>query len=1130
MTNTETNSAFNETGPKLNFFSTDWKCIFRSSEVLFYQTLNNMPDDDSPESFFGLSAGQVKERYYEAQDVIQAADGRLWSAREKLKDCLNNNELAAVMHLENVRGLLKAGAHIMAERNLQNEQNGQTEIFDRKARRQKIIERLETEKALGADKKTVWDRLNILKIWTTFTPHPTKDKNDPGEFLFRLQTFVAENYPHSRRSQPMQDIIQDMLKKPLSPREKDTLRKENEDGLKSMGIYMEGILNYTEDLQFALDTVHGKNAICLTDPDMGLDLAPRDWYSGDADGKEVSAPVLFAKRVRSAHMAVECYLKDLSQVDLDDPDLTDEEQAQLEKTIAVFKQFKNKLDALERQLEQIENSKSDSDLFKDAKKNFVKIFIETSYNGDTFKVGPELTSKVMDDLQALLQTSKSESFKRAAFRTIMRHKQVGIAMSRQEIRHNGDDYKVMFDKLFDYLREHNLVDIPNNLKDIETFSEQTPIVQAKFLVSLMQEHQDKVKTWLEASNADGWHREILERFKVMSECFNHNRMGSAIIAEADEMSTVLQQVLAESYGIKNMIHTALNEDENTIKHAARNLRFYRKKFGAFNIEKQIEQLKDIAKKAFAYLGIMAPQSDSNKSYGLWIKPLQSGATQALIRIAVRFITAILEKLGTGASYARGGFSPKIVPRMFLYNLSALWDITRLKERFFPEQISVLKQMASFVSTTIQGRAVGYQFGTAKSVYDTISGIDAEITAVHLAIDGNIAPELVAPLAVRYSQDMQDTLSELEQECRNEYNKMRTRKNPDNEEELWFNIVMKKISALFLSEKANTGARKDQRSEASNKDQKPEPKPVDELRAIGCNIAIANSELYFDGAYTLGLFMEKLHKVYKKNVILRQDLTDFRNDAFYFQQVFPNAMAALASANYEHAFDQLSQGEKEWTVQQILEVHENKYKNLDKHETFVAVLAYDALKATAYMHALQETQDVKPPTPQKGILRKNFFRADKSSQPLEQPKTGFDLPSEKDIILSLYKQEDRLHELKFSDKLRSIFPDLDSIITSSKDQALSRAIVHETEQRIRNYGIELSNPVLHHIACARRSFGPINMENLLDRSGFGHRKEPLFDIIRKKYLQPQRQNVVAFIGRLSGFRSSSTIDNPQRCYG
>ena len=470
------------------------------------------------------------------------------------------------------------------------------------------------------------------------------------------------------------------------------------------------------------------------------------------------------------------------------------------------------------------------------------------------------------------------------------------------------------------------------------------------------------------------------------------------------------------------------------------------------------------------------------------------------------LVAVLCKFGTGASYGRGGFSPKAVPRMFI---SALSDMDGIDIYNIPDEIKpVLKQMVSFVSTTIQGRDIGMRMGTEEEVQDLIEDVERECRAACLAIDGKIDPALIVDLSPKYSRVMHESIEDNAKLARDEFNAMRNRrslsKEPSDFNRKVMDVYMGRVSALKVAEFTNVGARKDARDDGPKKAGVVK-KDVSTLRAIGSNGANVNAENLFDGSYTLGLFLKGFHDDFKDGKINQRDLFDLKDDAFLMQQTLPNVMSALASADYEHGFDAIGGNGPQWTVGRLLDVKRNGWKEngkvLDEVTKFHAVLAYDAVLSTAMLEALLDT----PKPWMGGSIRKMFRMAMNGSLP---PK-GFE-NTEEDIVFSVYEREGRLNALKFGAHTLEKFPHVIDAQRMAASKRMARAIVHETERRIDLSATDPQNPIaidpdskaakslLYHIACARRSLGPINMENNLGQIGLGAHPVRVMDRILDAY--------------------------------
>lgn len=1049
--------------------SSDPVQVAGAMRALFFHVLNEKSFSPS-DALFGLTPSRAADLYQQTLEMAEGND-RLRDISRGIRN-LSTAELSAIAHIDGVRAILNTGAHVMAERNAKNSRLDSA-LFERQKRRENLVQNIQTMKDLGMGKEEIAWLFSNIKYWPTFTPHPTKDKNREGGELTAENTALADHVLPEEREESLAKNARRMLSQRLTPSKKDTLPEETIDGLHSESVYLQGMLDYFEDLQYSFDRVLGPGAIDLTDPRMHIDLAPRDWHAGDADGKYVPAPALFTKRLRGAYMAVEKNIEMLS-----DARIPQAGREKLEEVLKAFTAFRENLAPLHDNILNLRDLKSDSDAFNKAKHDFSAAFTDVSYKGETYSEGPLLTLKIMEDLRQIAHDlANDEATRMMARRVVMRHKQVGMAMGRQEIRHNGADYEQIFNNLYSHLKKHRPDILPQGVESLEALN---PEAQASFLKTLMRDHGPHIKKWLMDSNPEGWNREILERFEVMRHCFNHNRMGVGIISEARAISPVQQQVLAEAFGIENMVHEALNEDRETLEKAAENLTIYSKVFGKKNIQAR-QNANGSNPELSGYLCIMDPRSDSQKQNGIGIHSAQRNTKLALARMAIKFGAPIYDKIGTGMSPVRGGMSPQAVPRILINVLSELEEFN--EQELSPDDLAILKKMASHVSTTIQGRDAGIRMATPEQAYDMISGVLEEMCAACLAIDGKIPLDISGPKAARYSGAMRNALDRIEREACEEYAEMRKRQSLKSETlgQNRMDMYLQGTSALIMAEKAGVGARRDARKDLVRSGNKVEKKPVSGLRAIGTTMAIENNETRFDGSYTLGsIILRKLYLAYQEGTIKKSDLRTFWNDPFYMEQTYPNAFVTLAAGDYEHGFDKLRSGEHPWrTLGALMEAIKAGYKDMGDNEVFHADLTMDAIRATAYMEALANT-----------VLGGG---------------TGFD-KSEEEIIGAVYKKTDRLNKLKFGPRTRRKFPDIKEVQENTAANLLSRAIKHEMERRIDSGEIGISSPednsILHHIACADRTHGPLNMGILMDRTGFGSRKGMVspFALIRQHMLR------------------------------
>ena len=387
--------------------------------------------------FWGVSQSRLATLYQIHKQDAREND-RISVVQKNLAD-LSNNELAAMAHRINVEGMNKTSAHLIADRNRQNLYYG-SDVFDRRLRARRYMRNAYVERALGETVDSVKFFYNNFKFFPTITPHPTKDKNDTGNALYRNQVSIADAYSFDDLTYYFTRNDHEMYTHRLTPNKKDTYTKETDDALDSEMTILEGTLNWLEDKQDALNEAHGFGEIDFMADDMHLDAATRRWQGGDADGKPIPAPALFALRVKGAYKALQKYVEIF------------DDYSELKEEREVFETLLQKMKKIYDRINEIEKLKSADDDFKKAKEEFSAVFNETPYKGESYNKGPSLTSAVMSSLKdkarCYLQSSSKRPVGKAARRIVLMHKQAGIATGRQEIRHNGEDYAGIFDNLF----------------------------------------------------------------------------------------------------------------------------------------------------------------------------------------------------------------------------------------------------------------------------------------------------------------------------------------------------------------------------------------------------------------------------------------------------------------------------------------------------------------------------------------------------------------------------------------------------------------------------------------------------------------------------------------------------------
>ena len=230
------------------------------------------------------------------------------------------DDLADVAQEENISAIIANGEQIKAARDQENKNYG-VKTFSRQSRREQYAQHIRNKLALGWTPQKIREQIDNRKIWDTFTPHPNNDKSAEGEAAIGKVVLQGNS----------EELREEMRGQELTPRIKDELQDETNRGLSHLETYMDGALNYLQDLQGGLDDALGEDTFDLRDTN--IDIAPRDWFAGDADGKLVPPEVLFAKRLQGAVRGAQKYISILSSVPKSD-------RAKLQPAIDAFESLK----------------------------------------------------------------------------------------------------------------------------------------------------------------------------------------------------------------------------------------------------------------------------------------------------------------------------------------------------------------------------------------------------------------------------------------------------------------------------------------------------------------------------------------------------------------------------------------------------------------------------------------------------------------------------------------------------------------------------------------------------------------------------------------------------------------------
>ena len=481
---TESVLNFSESASLKLLASDKWQDVLQGSKIILNRVLSAYENSNQkPDVLHGLSWKEAVSLYRRYKDQSYAQD-RASVLQEQLST-LDKNQIGAIAHLEAMAGMLNAGAHIQAQRNQQNGRHGDA-VFNRQLRRETVKENIKTLARVYKPQEIaqLYKNLSVLMI---ITPHPTTDKKEPQEKIFADLIAISEQENVKDRDTALERWITKNLEAELIAHEKQSAKEETNAALDQQQLYTDGMIDFLEDVQDAADEVLGGGVIDFTDPEFGTDLAERSWHNTDLDGKRVPASVVLAQRIEGASRATKLYLEILQDLSIPQADAD-----QLSDVRAVFDEMVQKLSPLEEALDDIRLLDSGSAKYRLAKKTFNQVFTSTPYKNKLYKVGPELSAQIISDMREIVKAEKVSAETSAAIRrVIMAYNQNGMALGRQQFRHDSGDYfntdprkASILGNLFSYLEERHSEVLQELIPSGKSFDQLRPKNQAYFFKKL----------------------------------------------------------------------------------------------------------------------------------------------------------------------------------------------------------------------------------------------------------------------------------------------------------------------------------------------------------------------------------------------------------------------------------------------------------------------------------------------------------------------------------------------------------------------------------------------------------------------------------------------------------------------
>lgn len=1085
--------------------SSDPRNLFKGLNIIFEQEFLALSESgEQPDVFLGFPAQEIWQEFQDQDKAALRTERQIENFNTAKK--IDTKKISALMQPFSVKGMLRTASDFMAERILQNKSKG-VEIWTRENRKAALREKFQNLKKIGFSTEDIRRLYSVLKVWPIFTPHPTEDKSEFGDDAFRRLVSIAEQTPVAEREQALRGLVQEMLRNRLTPEKKLTRRGEIDVGLKHKSVWNDGALDWLYDTAEAINEVYGEDTVDYTDQSQTPDIVATSWHNVDVDGKKVPAPVVFVQRLLDAQGGIDEIIMHLKTGDAED------QSAEVAEVLEYLDNIKSKIDKMcdPENLAILETLDSKNKYYKEQMQVFVDIFEKTPYKGDISPKGPSLPQTLQQDLQSIYKKAKSgTAFHEGVFKTIVHYNINGIATGRQQPRHDHNNYKAIYANLFDYLKKNPKLLGKEAIfyPDGAGFEKLRDDEKSVLLVQLLKNHKKDLGKWFLAANPGGysdshgddktWLGELLGHIELFEKCFNHRRMGVTVVANAQLMSATMGQVLYQALGIENSIRMDLNEERATIDHAAQKLKFHADNLGIQVLDEQDNAfLREFERH---YLATKTSYSDSQKGDGLFIRVNQYLSLRKEIALALEYLVPVVDQKGGGMEANRGGVSMKVTPRLMLSVIAEVQDRLQRKEKrgFNDEERQILKQMVAFCASTYQGRHPGMSLGTAEQVYDHLDSIEDEVIACHLAIDGKLGMDQVAPKYAKYTSEMKMALAHHQKDAQDEFTEMRSRsilkmiggmfrKNR-------IKHYVEQVGAPLLSVFTDISNRSIVRGGSVSGKFNDKASNVHESRAIHWAKVARTTLEHFDVSYTAGLFLRGIAEDYRQGHISKEDLRALWEDPYVTKFIYAQMMSVKPGADPEWGFDKIESDykgqtqDKRWTVGRLFKMHKNEYKNIPAkardnmafHGTFVI----DDLDFTSHYEALART-----------------VYDDASGPQLDAPY--------QDIIDHMYDKDDLLNSLKFGKYTREQFPNIDDTAQRAKEMRFVNAAVHAINDRIKDGTINIEDPeiqsMLFNIGMAWRNWSVHNGHIVNDLFGFGARPEmkPALDFIKEHVALPEK---------------------------
>lgn len=1043
--------------------------------------------------FDGLFSGEIGDPWYHEAIGLVAQPNPEEVFADKFKS-MDAEQIEAFAKQRLVKHLLSTAATIHSFRNRTDDAYNNS---------YNIEAMIKLGAKLGVTGEELEKLFSDVNIWKTITPHPTEHLNAAGIRLFRQLIEAQEIENVEQREAKVMDIVREMLKEDITPDRAQTVYEEIDGAVEQSRIHRAGLLNLFHRVNGAVAEAYEDY---LVKPDLNnakvvIDLALRTWHGADADGKpNADRWALMYGILAFMKSSIEDHKDDFEFAQVEIAKMASENgnalKAQYDQALGAFRNITGALGQLDGRIERLierfveiddtgrkdRKENADFDVVKD---DLDQLFVGLEIGGLKIDAQQDFERQLKDHLEMGDRLASDQARQRLNGSSFL-FRQYGLTSAKMDTRHNGDIYKEMMNNLFSDADFRSALNGALHDGDGASFTDLPMDDQQRFMdLALKNLSVEYVKAALYRANPEvndnGYvvqTHEFLRRLEIVGEFPGSFSMN--IVADADAMSTGYQEFFGRVLSDGNLRHMPLNEEFKTLKEMVKSLKGFHEGSGGENVEQRILDHDGWAGDEFTQF-LMIPCSDSNKKLGPLVRWLQKEGVQEAAREALALDIAILIKWGSGGAIARGGGDSLVYTRLLAQVLKQY-----TKETGRPLDPSkgldrVFMKMATFVSSTEQGRMIRVYSSTPAQISTRFCDTIAEFMGRRWELEGRMQtmdPDgvMFIPPEDSISPRMREALDEDMDELMHFYGDVREAVDEDGN--VVINSWAKMVSNQHMCSLSSNGARPPSKTSS---------KEFTDGRAIGSNIQIKNSRTNFDGYFTVGALMARQHQRYIDGKTSHHDLQNLMMKSEWLRrQVFLRGLMEGVQSDMSYVFKRLGNGDQ-WSFDRAIAVGKSvrieedtdssgtiikriKYDNIDgsvsPEEALQALFFYDQACLAALNEASLAHCDEKDD---------NFYLY---NRPLDE-------------IIESVRPEDNSVSISYGERIKARYKRLQPLQDHIKDTTPDHVLVDECERRCAEDKDALPERVKRLVMSASRAATMPDHRLTFGKTAWGRRQAPNF---------------------------------------